>query len=190
MLYAAAEASPRSTHALFLVLKLRARARRVRRLLIERLTVAYAAAHELRPRGQPDRCTQFLGQQSPKRPMMPAQIMTARVSVCSNRRPQRLDLHDQLFAGKHIKILVPAHHLLQVCSPLTTFEPSRAWECEQKGFFGRIERALAGGARPAASGTDGVMRPAATRLQCRVTTVCSRMASAASRWRLRICVSG
>jgi hypothetical protein len=190
MLYAAAEARPRSTHALSSVLKVRARAGRVGRLLIERLTVAYAAAHELRPPGQRDRCTQFLGQQSPKRRMMSAQIMTARVSVCSNRRPQPLDLHDQLFVGQHIKILVPAHQLLQVWSPLTTCESGRARECEQKGFFGRIERALPGGACPAASGTDGVLPAAATRLQCRVTSICSKMASAASRWRLRICVSG
>ena len=52
-----------------------------RRLIVQRLTVPDAAAHELRPGWDGDLRIDLLGQQGPQRGVMPAEIVSRGVSM-------------------------------------------------------------------------------------------------------------
>src|SRR5687768_2874187 len=72
------------------------RTRCVRQLLIQRLTVANTAAHELRPFRHHGQRILPLGQESPKCRMMPTQLVTAAVAMRANAAAEAADFGDEL----------------------------------------------------------------------------------------------
>ena len=59
-----------------------------RSLLVERLTIPYAAAEELRPIGDDRQWIRLLGQQRPQSRMMPAQFVARAVAMPANTLPE------------------------------------------------------------------------------------------------------
>src|SRR5262245_2097834 len=81
------------------------RTRRTWNLLIQRLSVAYAAPEKLRPCRHCWLGVLFLGKQSPEIRVMPAQLVARAVTMRTNPLPQLLDFRDELFARHTIEIL-------------------------------------------------------------------------------------
>jgi hypothetical protein len=82
------------------------RARRCRKLLIERLTVSQTAAQELRPRGDRWQRILVVRQQTPQRWMMPAELMASAIAVTANTLAQLSYLREQLVARHAVDVFV------------------------------------------------------------------------------------
>jgi len=67
-------------------------------MLVERLPVAHAAAHEFRPFGDERNRIRFFRQQSPKGRVVPAKFVTAAVAMFTDSLPKFLDFFNELFA--------------------------------------------------------------------------------------------
>src|SRR5688500_7295494 len=80
--------------------------RRLRRLLVQRLPIADAAAQELRPLRYHREGVGLLGQQPPQRRLVPAELVQVAVAMSSDAPPQRFDLLDQLIARHPVEVLV------------------------------------------------------------------------------------
>ena len=82
------------------------RSRRVGQLFIERLTIAEAAAQELRPARNNGKGIGSLRQQAPQSRVMPAQFVAGRVAVLPYAAPELADLRYQLGAGHSLEVVV------------------------------------------------------------------------------------
>src|SRR5262245_19484936 len=82
------------------------RAARLRQLVIKRLAVANAAAKKLRPCGDGRQRILLVRQQTPKRGMMPAEVVARAVAMHADALPQFLGLLDQLRARHPIQVFV------------------------------------------------------------------------------------
>jgi acetyl-CoA C-acetyltransferase len=88
------------------VLELAPRARRIGRLLVERLPVAHAAAHELRPVGHDEARVALVWQQRPEIGVVPAQVVAARIPVLPNGGAELADFSDERVAGECIEVFI------------------------------------------------------------------------------------
>ena len=81
-------------------------ARRVGRLLVERLAVTDAALQKLRPGRYQNLGLQFVWQQLPQIGMVPAQRMATAVSMDTDGLAQTFRLREQLLARQSVQVLV------------------------------------------------------------------------------------
>lgn len=75
-------------------------------LLIQRRAVLDATSHELWPVGYDWLVLDSLGEQRPQVRMVPAQVMTRAVAVCSDPRAQSLHLGDEVRSKHVIEIVI------------------------------------------------------------------------------------
>jgi len=80
----------------------------VRSLLVERLAIADAALHELRPVGNDDGRIGSFGQQRPQVWVMPAKFVACAVAMFSNALAKAFYLCQQLFVRHLLEIVVHA----------------------------------------------------------------------------------
>ena len=79
---------------------------RIRQLVVQRLPISNAAAHELRPVRDNGQRVGLPGQQPPQSRVMPAKLVFGAVAVVANARAQLTDLGDQLVTRHLLEIVI------------------------------------------------------------------------------------
>jgi hypothetical protein len=86
--------------------RLHAAARSTRELIVQRLPITDAPAHELGPVGHGRKGVLPLGQQSPQRGVMPAELVLAAVPMRADALSQLPGFGDELLAGQPFQVFV------------------------------------------------------------------------------------
>ena len=84
----------------------RVRARRVRKLVVERLAVLHAPSEKLRPRRYGGERVGAVAQQPPERRVVPAKLVTGAVTVRADAGAQAPHLGRQLLARHRLEVVV------------------------------------------------------------------------------------